>query len=78
MAARRQEGKNYYQYRNYIKLVQRNYVPFRWKIINFVKYLIKIPYYTIFINGRLKYLKYILIGIAHGLFNDKKIKFNDK
>lgn len=70
--------RTYYQYRNYIRLVQRNYVPFRWKIINFVKYLIKIPYYTIFINGRLKYLKYISIGIAHGLFNDKKIKFNDK
>lgn len=59
----------YYQYRNYIWLRRRDYVPIIWKKINGEKYLIKIVYYLLFVKPRAKNLKYILKGIKDGIMN---------
>lgn len=59
----------YYQYRNYIRLLKRKYVPSSWKKYNGKKYLIKLIYYPLFISPRFKYLKNISKGIISGLFN---------
>ncbi len=57
----------YYQYRNYIWFLHRDYIPPRWLRINGVKYLAKIFYYTIFCNNRRLYLKNIFRGIRDGI-----------
>ncbi len=57
----------YYQYRNYIWFLRRDYIPPRWMRINGVKYFVKIFYYTIFCNNRRLYLKNIFRGIRDGI-----------
>ncbi|PTS92515.1 glycosyltransferase, partial [Pedobacter sp. HMWF019] len=42
----------FYQFRNFLILIKRPYVPFNWKLVNFIKYFIKILYYPIFISPR--------------------------
>lgn len=62
----------YYQFRNYIWLCRRNYVPRFWKKKHFIKYAIKFFYYPLFVSPRLKYFNNILRGIFDGLFTYKK------
>jgi rhamnosyltransferase len=57
----------YYQYRNFIWLLKRKYVPASWKRYNGKKYLIKLIYYPLFIAPRFQYLKNITKGINSGL-----------
>ena len=57
----------FYQYRNYIWLCKRDYVPRYWKRKHFIKYFIKLFYYPLFISPRLNYLKNIFIGLKEGL-----------
>lgn len=57
----------YYQYRNFIWLLKRKYVPVSWKKYNGKKYLIKLVYYPTFIAPRYQYLKNISKGIISGL-----------
>lgn len=59
----------YYQYRNYFKLVRRNYVPSYWKWSNGLKYLVKLFYYPIFLDKRRDYLRNIFLGIKDGIKN---------
>ena len=54
----------YYQYRNFIYLLKRSYVPIYWKINNCIKYFIKIFYLPIFVSK--DYLKPIFNGIKDG------------
>lgn len=54
----------YYQYRNFIYLSNKNYVPFYWKLNNFVKYIIKYFYYPFFVSK--SYTKRIHKGIYDG------------
>ncbi len=61
--------RTYYQYRNYLKLIRRNYVPIYWKASNGLKYLIKFFYYPICISPRLSYLKNMVRGIRDGILN---------
>lgn len=61
--------RTYYQFRNYIKLLNRNYVPFYWKFSNGIKYFIKYFYYPIFVNDGKKYTKYMNKGIYDGFKN---------
>lgn len=61
----------YYQFRNYIILCRRDYVPRVWKIKNGYKYLIKFFILSIFIAPRIRYLRSILRGIKDGV-NFKK------
>lgn len=58
----------YYQYRNYLWLCHRDYVPHKWKVYQGKKYFAKIFYYTFFRSNGLKNLSYMLRGIKDGLF----------
>ncbi len=57
----------YYEYRNYIWLCRRSYVPLKWKKYNAWKYLLKIPYYSLFVSPRWKNFKFIVEGVLDGL-----------
>jgi len=57
----------YYQFRNYLLLCRRNYVPIEWKIKNGYKYFIKLFYFPLFISPRVKYLNNIFKGIKDGI-----------
>lgn len=64
--------RTYYQYRNFLILCQRKYVPLKWKLVNGLKYILKICYYpTIKDDGKL-YISNILSGIKDGLKYKKK------
>ncbi len=65
-------GRMYYQYRNYIWLLRRKYVPRKWKIYNGWKYLIKIAYYGMFVAPRLEYVRKIMSGVAAGCHIQKE------
>lgn len=60
--------RTYYQYRNFLRLVFRGYVPLYWKLSNTIKYLIKIPIYIFFFKERKKFARYISEGIYDGIF----------
>ena len=57
----------YYQYRNFIWLCTREYVPFFWKRKNFIKYVIKFFYYPIMVEPRWNNFRNIVKGIRDGL-----------
>lgn len=57
----------YYQYRNFIWLSKRDYIPKFWKRKNFIKYIIKFFYYPIMVKPRRKNFISILLGIKDGL-----------
>lgn len=57
----------YYQFRNYLWLCRRDYVPGYWKKKNGVKYLVKLFYFPICIAPRAMYLKHIIHGVIRGL-----------
>jgi len=60
----------YYQYRNYVLLMKRRYVPLKWKLRETSKCLIKIILWR-FIYKDKKYFKQMLHGIRDGLFTHK-------
>jgi rhamnosyltransferase len=60
--------RKYYQYRNFLILLTRNYVPLYWKLSNLVKYAFKFFYYPIFIPPRYQYLKRMLQGVRAGIY----------
>ncbi|WP_113651717.1 glycosyltransferase family 2 protein [Pedobacter namyangjuensis] len=55
----------YYQYRNYVILSFRSYVPTYWKLNNLIKYLIKAIYYPV-VRKDLKLFTRIFTGIKDG------------
>lgn len=57
----------YYQFRNYLWLYRRDYVPRKWLKENGLKYIIKAIYYPFMVAPRWKYLKNICNGIFVGL-----------
>lgn len=64
----------YYQYRNFIWLLRKKYVPRRWLRKNAVKYVLKIGYYVLNGPDRLAYLKNIARGIRDGVKGAKSEK----
>lgn len=56
----------YYQYRNYIYLCGKSYVPIYWKMLNGFKYLVKAFYYPLFVYPRTSYCIRIWKGIYNG------------
>lgn len=62
----------FYQYRNYIFLCKRKYVPLKWKILNGMKYLGKIIIYTMFLPDKLSYVRYISKGTFNGILGKKE------
>lgn len=67
----------YYQFRNYLWLCKRDYVPLFWKTKHFFKYMIKLFYFSFFISSRGKCIMNICRGIYDGLHNNKEIKWPD-
>lgn len=61
----------YYQFRNYLWLCRRDYVPGYWKKKNGVKYLVKLFYFPICVAPRVVYLKRIVQGVIDGLTSGK-------
>lgn len=60
--------RTYYQFRNYIFMLKRSYVPLRWKIKNGFKYMVKFVAYPLLTKNS-SYFKYMLKGISDGLSN---------
>lgn len=58
----------YYQFRNYLILIKRAYVPIYWKFSNGFKYFVKFFYYPIFLKSHIAYFTNINRGIKDGLF----------
>ncbi len=56
----------FYQYRNYIVLFKRSYVPLYWKVNNGVKYFVKLFFYGMVVKPRLRNLRNITKGIIAG------------
>lgn len=56
----------FYQFRNYIWLFGKDYVPAFWKWRNFWKYAVKLFYFPIMCSPRGKYMTNILKGIRDG------------
>lgn len=63
----------FYQYRNYMWLCRRSYVPQAWKRNVGVKYFVRLFYFPIFVKAGFKIFKNMLKGISAGFKNDKSI-----
>jgi rhamnosyltransferase len=59
-------ARYFYQYRNYLWLLRRKYVPLQWKINVGIKDIIRLFYIPVCLKDGLTMLKYILKGIASG------------
>ncbi len=57
----------FYQYRNYIWLSQRKYVPLQWKLATGIKFVVRLLYFPIFVKEGRKRFSYMLQGIKAGL-----------
>lgn len=62
----------FYQYRNYLWLLRKRYVPRKWLIYNGWKYLIKSVYYPLCVPPHGANLKNIIKGIYHGIKINRK------
>lgn len=65
----------YFQFRNYLWLCRRNYVPHWWKRIHLFKYVVKIVYYPLFVSPRMAFAKCICKGIIDGVTKKDKPRF---
>ncbi|MEH7095085.1 glycosyltransferase family 2 protein [Neobacillus vireti] len=63
--------RHYYQFRNTIFLLKRDYVPRYWKIKALIERSIEFFLYSLLISPRLSRFRYIVKGIKDGLFNRK-------
>jgi rhamnosyltransferase len=57
----------YYQYRNFISMLPRQYVPLKYKCLTGVRHCVWAVLYPLFFRPRLDYMKYIMKGVLHGL-----------
>lgn len=64
----------YYQYRNWIKMMFRDYVPIDWKVKTSIKNIIFIIYYPFFIRKGMKCFRFMVRGIRDGF---KPLKVNN-
>lgn len=62
----------YYQYRNYLWLCRRHYVPTQWKVNKGVKLFLRLFYLPFCVNGGRIIWKYMFKGIYEGLFERAK------
>lgn len=63
--------RHYYQYRNSLYLMQKNYIPFLWKVKRFLIHLLKPIIYIIFFDKKVERIKYLNRGIIDFLKNKK-------
>ena len=57
----------YYQYRNFLWLLRRKYVPLQWKIATGVKFAARFIYFPLFVRGGRERWKYMCQGIKAGI-----------
>ena len=65
------QQRYFYQYRNFIWLIQKKYVPLQWKCATCVKFLIRLVYFPILVNGGLKYWNNMIKGLEAGIWQRK-------
>ena len=58
----------YYYFRNSFYLYHNERTPFRWKLVDFFRNILRILFYLLLVDFR-AYSKPIFIGITHGIFN---------
>jgi rhamnosyltransferase len=63
--------RHYYQYRNFLYLMHKNYVPLYWKFRMLFKMIIKIPIYIIIMDSKYIRLKFIFRGVYDYITNKK-------
>ena len=63
----------FYQYRNYLWLCRRSYVPLKWKCYNGFKYLAKVAYYGLLDKQRKEYLRQMAKGLRAGIRKNNNI-----
>ncbi|WP_413506109.1 glycosyltransferase family 2 protein [Photobacterium phosphoreum] len=63
--------RQYYQYRNFILLLKRNYVPLKWKIIELIKCISNIFLSPLFLGEYKLRINYIFKGIRDGIIGIK-------
>jgi rhamnosyltransferase len=63
--------RHYYQFRNTLELIFRNYIPINWKIVNLLKLIFKFFVYPILLPDKRKRLHFMLRGIKDGLLKIK-------
>lgn len=63
--------RQYYQYRNFILLLNRNYVPLKWKITELFKCLANLVFSPLFLGDYKLRIKYICKGIYAGIMRKK-------
>lgn len=63
----------YYQYRNFIALLKRKYVPLEWKLKNIIRKTLDLFLVPIVSSQSKKTLTYMLHGLSDGLINKKGI-----
>ena len=65
------QQRYFYQYRNFIWLIQKKYVPLQWKCATCVKFLLRLVYFPILVNGGLKYWNNMIKGLEAGIWPRK-------
>ena len=65
------QQRYFYQYRNFIWLIQKKYVPLQWKCATCVKFLLRLVYFPILVNGGLKYWNNMIEGLEAGIWQRK-------
>ena len=63
--------RHYYQVRNILLLINRNYVPLYWKISGVIKIVFKLLIYPFVLDDGWKRFKYIIKGIRDGVLRKK-------
>lgn len=64
-------GRYYYQYRNFLWLIRRKYVPLQWKFATGTKFLLRLIYFPLYVKGGYECWKYMIKGIKDGLWARK-------
>ena len=57
----------FYQYRNYLWLLRRKYVPLQWKIAIGIKFSMRLIYFPLFVKGGFECWKNMIKGIIKGI-----------
>lgn len=57
----------FYQYRNYLWLLRRKYVPLQWKIATGIKFSMRLIYFPLFVKGGCECWKNMVKGIIKGI-----------
>ncbi len=58
----------FYQVRNFFNLLPRSYVPTRWKIRNFIGYILKFIYFGFFHDDSSLYRKNMILGVKSSFY----------